>query len=289
MKGKDNMAGRALTIIALAAVAAFLFSMCFFMVDETEYAVVSQFGNPIWTIEEPGLYMKMPDPVHVVSRFDHRLLVAESTESEILTADKKNLVIDYYVVWRISDPLKFMQTVFDEQGARFRIGDIVYSEIRSQLGLHEISRIISVKRDSIHAEVTATSREKLSKYGIEVLDVRIRRLNFPDQNKYHVYERMRSERSRMANKYRSEGEEEAMTIRAEADRLASQILSEAARNATMIMGASDAEAAVIYGQAYESDPEFYSFVRSMQAYGKIFSQGDKTLILSRDEPPLDRL
>ena len=259
-----------------------ILSMCFFIVDETELAVVSQFGRPVKTVTEAGIYFTLPEPIQVVRKFDNRLVVSESSLSEILTSDKKNLVVDYIVMWRINDPLLFMQSVFDEQGAKYRIGDIVYSELRSQLGLFELGEIINQKRGFIHSKVTENSQEKLSTYGIEVIDVRIRRLNFPDQNKAHVFERMRSERERMANKYRSEGEEEALKIRAEAEKNKVLILSDAQRNASILMGQADAEAARIYAKIYEIDTEFYQFVRTLQAYKQVIPSGGKTLILSSD-------
>jgi len=269
-------------MVFAAIAAAFIISMCFFVVDENEQAVVSQFGRPVKTVTEPGLYFKLPEPVQVVRRFDVRAMTSESALSEVLTSDKKNLVADYYVVWRIDDPLLFMQTVVDEQGAKYRIGDIVYSEIRSQLGLYELASIINADRDAIHGKVTEESGKKLSKYGISVLDVRIRRLNFPDQNKNSVFSRMRSERTRMANQYRSEGEEEALRIRAETDKERELILSKARYNATVIRGLADANAAKIYANVYEVDPEFYEFIRTMQAYQKIIPSGRNTLIVSSD-------
>lgn len=270
------------TWILVVLVIAFVIRLMFFVVDETEQAVVLQFGKPVRIIREPGLHMKLPEPVQVVKKLDDRVIVSESTQSEILTSDKKNLVIDYFVVWRITDPLTFIQTVGNEEGANYRISDIIYSEMRRQLGLNELLDIISVKRDEINSLVTEESNSKVSGLGISVVDVRIRRINFPEQNKYHVYERMRSERLTIAKMYRSEGDEEATKIRAETDKLRSVLLSSAYYNASVIRGEGDAEAARIYGSVYELDPEFYRFTRSLEAYKKTLPAGGNTLILSSD-------
>jgi membrane protease subunit HflC len=278
---KRGFVGKSALAAALLIVL-FILSMMFFIVDETENVVITQFGRPVRIIKEPGLYFKLPEPIQTVRRLDDRLIVSESSESEVLTSDKKNLVIDYYVVWRIEEPLKFIQTVVNEEGANYRISDIVYSELRRQLGLYEFKDVISVERDEVNKRVVEASDLKIREYGMRIIDVKIRRMNFPYQNLAHVYERMRSERSMMANRYRSEGEENALRIRAETDRLKTVILSEAYNNASIIKGDGDAEATKIYGQIYEVDPEFYQFVRTLEAYKKILPTGKNVLILSSD-------
>lgn len=260
----------------------FVANLMFFIVDETEQAVLTQFGKPVKTIKESGLYIKLPEPLQVVKKFDDRLIISESAPSEILTSDKKNLLIDYYVVWRIDDPLLFLQTVGGWEGANYRISDIVYSELRRQLGLNELLDIIYIQRDGINEGITSTSNEKVKGYGMSIVDVRIRRINFPDQNKIHVYDRMRAERAKMANRYRSEGEEEAIKIRAETDKEKSMMLSLAYHNASVIKGEGDAKAARIYGDIYKVDPEFYRFVRTLEAYKKTLPSEKNTLILSTE-------
>jgi len=287
-KTKKGLFDRSTLALGLIVVL-FILNLMFFVVDETEQAVVTQFGEPVKTIKEPGLYVKLPEPIQVVKKFDDRLIASESAPSEILTSDKKNLVIDYYVVWKIDDPLLFLQTVGGVEGANYRTSDIVYSELRRQLGLKELLDIIYVTRDDINRGVTSVSDEKVSKYGLSIVDVRIRRINFPDQNKIHVYERMRAERSKMANRYRSEGEEEATKIMAETDKARSMLLSGAAQNASIIKGEGDAEAARIYGEMYQVDPEFYRFVRTLESYRKTLPSGKNTLILSTDSELLQFL
>ncbi|MBU0761824.1 MAG: protease modulator HflC, partial [Candidatus Altiarchaeota archaeon] len=233
--------GKPAALLAVVTVL-FLFSMVFVIVDETENVVVTQFGKPVLVITDPGLYFKLPEPFQTVKRFDKRLVISESQEAEVLTSDKKNLVMDYYVVWAISDPLKFMQTVVNEDGAKFRISDIVYSELRRHVGLHDFKDIINYKRDEINSEVIKSSNDKVINYGILISDVKIRRMNFPTQNLGHVYDRMRSERSKIANQYRSEGEEESLKIKAETDKTKNLILSEASKNASILKGEGDAEA-----------------------------------------------
>jgi len=244
--------------------------------------VVTQFGRPLRSITEPGLYFKLPDPIQVVKKFDRRIIVSESALSEVLTSDKKNLVVDYYVAWRIVDPLLFLQSVVNEQGARYRMVDIVYSNLRLQIGLHELSEVISKSRDNVNGRVLEGSRDQMSQYGIELLDVKIRRVDFPEQNKRHVYERMRAERTKMANLYRSEGKEEATKIQADADRNRTMILSSAFEKSSIIKGEGDAEAARVYARILSVDPEFYGFVRTLEAYKKIFNSKDKTLVLNAD-------
>ncbi|MFH1403080.1 MAG: protease modulator HflC [Candidatus Altiarchaeota archaeon] len=280
-KNKRKWTGKS-AIVLSAIVLAFMLSMVFFIVDETENVVVTQFGKPVRIITDPGLYVKLPEPIQNIQRLDARLITSESSESEVLSSDKKNLVIDYYVIWRIKDPLKYIQTVGNEKGANYRISDIVYSEIRRELGLYDFKDIISIKRDDINKKVVESSRSKLDDYGMEIKDVKIRRINFPYQNLAHVFERMMSEREMMANKYRSEGEEEALKINAETDRLRRVILSEAYHNASVIKGGADAEAGKIYGQIYDVDPEFYRFMRTMEAYGKIIPKEDNVIITSSE-------
>lgn len=290
MKKENKRGGKGFWIaLVLALAALYVISTCFFIVDETQHAIVYQFGDPVQVINSSGLYLKLPDPLNSVMFFEKRLMVSESSLSEILTSDKKNLVIDYYVLWEITDPLSFSKKAIDTNGAKFRINDIVYSELRNDLGKYELAQIINPKRDEIHTSVTSSSKDKLSHYGINIIDVRVRRLNFPEQNKYHVFERMRSERSQMANLYRSEGEEQSLKIRSEADLEKTLILSNARRNASRIMALADEKAALIYNKAYGKDPQFYDFLKSMSVYSNVLSQGDKTVILSTDSEAFKHL
>ncbi|MFC2162242.1 protease modulator HflC [Candidatus Altiarchaeota archaeon] len=282
MTGKryHKVGGEKSALIVLSVIIAFIASMMFFVVDETENVIITQFGRPVKIIKEPGLYFKLPEPLQTIRRLDDRIIVSESAESEVLTSDKKNLVIDYYIVWKIDDPLMFVQTVVNENAANFRISDIVYSELRQQLGLYEFKYVISEKRELVNEKVMKASQDKISEYGIRIIDVKIRRINFPYQNLAHVYDRMRSERKMIANTYRSEGEETALRIRAETDQNKSTILAQAMNNATIITGQADAEATRIFGQMYEKDPEFFKFMRTLKAYKQMIPGKDNMLILS---------
>jgi len=280
-KHKKTTVGKSVILVAVLVIL-YILSMSFYIVDETENVVIKQFGKPIKTIREPGLYIKLPEPFQTIKRFDDRIVVSESAESEVLTSDKKNLVVDYFAIWKIEDPLKFMQTVVDENGAKYRISDIVYSELRRELGLYEFKDIISTKRAEINRKVVESSREKINTYGIKIIDVRIRRINFPYQNLPSIFDRMSAERSKIANKYRSEGEEEALKIMAETDKLKTIILAESYNNASSIKGEGDAQSTKIYGKIYEIDPEFYQFVRTLETYNKILLSDQNMLIVSTD-------
>jgi membrane protease subunit HflC len=256
-----------------------------FTLPETEFAIVTQFGRPVRTIAEAGLHAKLP--YQSVLRFDRRLRIYNPRPSEFLTKDKKNLVIENYVCWRIQNPERFVQTIGDSTAAEMRLHDVVWSGLAAALGNLELESLVSadpqrVRGDQLMETLTRnTSRRALEQYGIEVVDIRLKRLNLPEQNKQSVFARMRAERERIARQYRAEGEEQALRIRAEADRQREEILSTAYREAEKIKGDGDAQSTRIYGAAYERDPQFYRLVRTLEAYKKILD--DKTTaVLSSD-------
>ena len=251
------------------------------LVDETEQIVILQFGKPVQTITEPGLNFKFPAPIQVSNSFDKRLLEYDVPPEEILSRDKKSLIIDNYVRWRIVDPLLFLQTVRAIPTAKTRLDDIVYSELRQELGNHDMAEIITETRELIMEKVTIASNEETSKYGIEVIDVRIRRVDLPQQNEASIYARMEAERKRQANKFRSEGEEEAQKIRAATDRDKTIILAEAYKTAQQIRGEGEAEALDIYAESFSKDPDFYEFLRTLETYEKVIDK-KTTLVLSGD-------
>ena len=252
-----------------------------FIVDETEQIVILAFGKPVRTITEPGINMKVPFPLQEKIRFDDRLLEYDSPPEEILSKDKKTLIVDNYVRWRIVDPLQFLRTVQAIPTALSRMDDIVYSELRRELGTHDMVEIITENREKLMEIVTFNSNKATLDYGIEVLDVRIRRVDLPAENEESIYARMEAERNRQANKFRSEGEEEAQKIRASTDRDKTIILADAYKEAERIRGEGDAEAVEIYAKAYSADPKFYEFVRTLDTYKKIVD--DKTtLVLPAD-------
>jgi membrane protease subunit HflC len=269
-------------ISAFIIVLLFLFAFStIIIVDETEQIVILQFGKPVRTITEPGLNWKFPAPFQTANSFEKRLLQYDVPPEEILSRDKKSLIIDNYVRWKITDPLLFLQTVKAIPTAKTRLDDIVYSELRQELGNHDMVEIITESRELIMNKVTIASNEETSKYGIKIIDVRIRRVDLPQQNEASIYARMEAERKRQANKFRSEGEEEAQKIRAATDRDKTVILAEAYKTAQKIRGEGEAIALDIYATSFSKDPEFYEFLKTLETYEKIID--DKTtLVLPAD-------
>jgi len=268
-------------LIGLVAILVLLGLTTVFIVDETEQVVILAFGKPVRTITEPGINMKVPFPLQEKIKFDDRLLEYDSPPEEILSKDKKTLIVDNYVRWRIVDPLQFLKTVQAIPTALSRMDDIVYSELRRELGTHDMVEIITENREKLMEIVTFNSNKATLNYGIEVLDVRIRRVDLPAENEESIYARMEAERNRQANKFRSEGEEEAQKIRASTDRDKTIILADAYKEAEGIRGEGDAKAVEVYANAYSADPKFYEFVRTLDTYKKIID--DKTtLVLPAD-------
>ena len=258
-----------------------------FVVDEREQIVILQFGNPVRTISEPGLYMKVPFPIQEKIIFDNRLLEYDSPPEEILSKDKKTLIVDNYVRWKIVDPLQFLKTVQAIPTALSRMDDIVYSELRRELGTHDMVEIITDNREAIMEVVTQASNEATMDYGISVVDVRIRRVDLPTENEESIYARMDAERKRQANKFRSEGEEEAQKIRAATDKDKTIILADAYKEAERVRGEGDAKAVEVYADAYSADPKFYEFVRTLDAYKKVID--DKTTLVLPSDSRLFKL
>ena len=274
-------------LIGIGAILVFLGFTSIFIVDETEQVVVLQFGKPVRIITEPGLHMKVPFPIQEKNVFDNRLLEYDSPPEEILSKDKKSLIVDNYVRWKIVDPLQFLKTVQAIPTALSRMDDIVYSELRRELGTHDMVEIITENREELMEKVTVASNRATQDYGIEVVDVRIRRVDLPSQNEESIYARMDAERKRQANKFRSEGEEEAQKIRATTDRDKTIILADAYKEAEGIRGEGDAKAVEVYADAYSADPKFYEFVRTLDAYKKIID--DKTMLVLPSDSRLFKL
>jgi membrane protease subunit HflC len=256
-----------------------------YSVRETEFVLVTQFGKPLYTVVDAGLHLKWF--FQSATYFDRRLRIYNPRPSEFLTRDKKNLVIETYVAWRVQDPKRFVETVGDAVAAEMRLHDIVWSGLSAALGNEDLESIVSTNIGAVQAKdmldrlSSATDLAALRQYGIEVLDVRIKRLNLPEQNKQSVYARMRAERERIARQYRAEGEEQALGIRADADRQKEEILSLAYKQAEKTKGEGDAESTRVYGEAYSRNPKFYRLLRTLESYKKILD--DKTTaILSSD-------
>ena len=253
----------------------------FFIVDLTETAIVVQLGKPVRTVTDPGLKFKLPF-VQEVTYFDKRLLDYDVPARDVITQDKKTILIDNFAKWRIIDPLRVYQSFQTQRGALQRLDDIIYSELRVELGRHELAEIVSANRALIMKVVSERANEKASAYGLEVSDVRIKRADLPEQNEKAIFQRMQAERERQAKQYRAEGEEEAQKIRSEAEKDKAIILAEAYKTAQELQGDGDAKAFKTYAQAYEQDPKFFEFLRSMEAYKKTFTQDSTTMVLSPD-------
>ena len=271
-------------LFIIIIIAALAFFTTVYIVDETEQVVVLAFGKPVKTITKPGLNFKLPAPFQVVVTFDKRLLEYDVPPEEVLSMDKKTLIMDNYVRWRIVDPLLFLQTVQAVPTAKTRLDDIVYSELRQELGTHDMVEIITETRDLIMDKVTAASNEESEKYGIEVVDVRIRRVDLPSENEASIYARMEAERNRKANMFRSEGEEEAQKIRAKTERDKTVILADAYKISQEIRGEGEARALDIYASSFSKDPKFYEFVRTLETYEKIIDK--KTTLVFPGESKL---
>jgi len=252
----------------------------FFVVDLTQTAIVVQLGEPKRTITEPGLKFKVPF-VQEVTYFDKRLLDYDVPAREVITKDKKTILIDNYAKWKIVDPLQVYKSFQTQRGALQRLDDIVYSELRVELGNHELHEIVSANRLEIMAKVAQRANEIANKYGLEILDVRIKRADLPEQNAKAVFDRMQAERERIAKQYKAEGAEEAQKIRSEAEKDRAILLADAYKTSQEIRGAGEAKAFKIYADAYRQDPKFFEFIRTMEAYGKVFEK-NTTMVLSPD-------
>lgn len=264
-------------LILVAAVLATFFSSAVFL-DERELAIITQFGEYKRDLTKPGLHFKLPF-VQEVYRMESRVLATDATAAEYLTLDKKRLVADPIMRWKIVDPLRFYTTVHDESGARARLEDIVSSELRRELGTHDFDAIIGSAREPLMQKVADNTRKAAKEFGIQVVDVRIKRADLPKEVEESVFGRMRAERDRVAKQYRSEGEEEAAKIRAETDKERTILLAKAYETSQKARGEGDAESTAIYGAAFGKDPEFYEFTRSLDAYEKVMSQ-KSTLVVS---------
>ncbi len=248
----------------------------FYIVDVTQNAIVVQLGKPVRNVTEAGLYLKVPF-IEEVTYFDKRLLDYDSEPQDVITQDKKTLLLDNFAKWRITDPLKVYQAFQSQRGALQRLHDIIYSELRVELGRHDLAEIVSTARAELMTVVTQRSNEKASAYGIEIQDVRIKRADLPEQNEKAVFARMQAERERQAKQYRAEGAEESQKIKSDAEKDREIILAEAYRESEELRGGGDAKAFRIYAESYRQDPHFFEFTRTMDAYRKTFK--DKTTIL----------
>ena len=279
------MRNNSLTIVILLLVVAVVGSQCFFTVHQTQTALVLQLGEPLNKVYEPGLHFKMPFIQNVVY-FDSRVLDYEARSREAFTVDKKAIVLDNYARWKIINPLQFYRTMRTIPGAQARLDDVVYSQLRALVGAYTLTEVVSSHRAAIMKEVTNKVSALMHSYGVEVLDVRIKRTDLPPENQRAIFGRMRAERERQAKQYRSEGEEESTRIRSDADRQRAVILAEAAREAQIKRGEGDASAASIYAHSYNKAPQFYAYQRWLEAMRKSLKENSK-MVLANEAPLLN--
>jgi modulator of FtsH protease HflC len=252
-----------------------------FIVDQTEEALVLQFGRPVRVVADPGLQFKLPFVQNVV-KFDKRLLDVEPPPEEVIASDQKRLVVDTYTRYRIVDPLLFYQTVGSEDVVRARLTAMVSSSLREVVGKVPLSALLSTQRAGIMHMIRDEVRGTAKPFGIDVVDTRIRRADLPTQNSEAIYARMNSERQQQAALYRGEGAQEAQTVRANADREVTVIIADAQRDAQQLRGQGDADATAIYAKAYGQDTEFFAFYRSLQAYRESLAGHNTTFVMSPD-------
>lgn len=257
-----------------------------YIVDETERAIVLQLGKPVGETKEPGLHFKLPFVQNVLF-FDSRILDYDSRPAEILTRDKKNMMVDNFTKWRITDPLRFYTTLRTLPMGQARLDDVVYAELRVLLGQHTLTEVVTTKRSQIMEELTIKSNELIQEFGIEVIDVRIKRTDLPAETQRAVFNRMIAEREREAKTYRSEGEETAANIRSLADRERVVLIAQANRTSQHLRGEGDAQAIKIFGEALNQAPDFYEYLRTLEAYKMTI--GENTQIILTPSSPFLRL
>ena len=271
-----------LMLIAIAGFfATVIFTSTVFLVDQRQYGVVFALGEVKQVISEPGLHFKLPAPLQNVIFFDKRILTTDTTEPDrIITAEKMNILVDSFVKWRIVDPkLYFVSFSGEEQGAQDRMHQIVKAALNDEITKRTVGDVISGDRLKLMTAIHKKMMDETRQIGIEIVDVRLKRVDYVDQINNSVYERMKSERTRVANELRSTGAAESEKIRADADRQREVILAEAFRDAEKIRGDGDAKASRTYAQAFGQNPEFYKFYRSLEAYRASFNSRSDVMVV----------
>lgn len=276
------MSPRTNLMLIVAVVALLLGRMSVFTVDEREHAIKFRFQEIIKSDYEPGLHFKIPF-VHTVAKYPDRVLNYEESEERFLTGEKKNLIVDYFVTWRIIDAAQYYRTLRGEElFAEQRLSAIIKEGIKAEFGRRTVQEVVSAERSELMARMLVEAAQTAPGFGIEVVDVRVKRIELSNEVSGSVFSRMQQERFRVAAQLRAEGSEESERIRADADRQRTVILAEAYRDAERIRGEGDARAAEIYATAYSQDPDFYKFYRSMQAYRTAIGREQDVLVLSPD-------
>lgn len=269
-------------LLAISLVLGFvLLNATAFTVTEGTQVMVTRFGDPKRQISKPGLHFKVPF-IDQALTFDKRILNVDPPAEEVFLTDQKRLVVDSFARYRITDMLKFYQTLKTENSAKQRLFTVINSALRSELGKSTLQDILSKKRDTLMEDIQTSVNDEAGRFGIEVVDVRIVRADLPEQVIDSTFNRMRSEREREAKEARAEGEQLATEIRSKADKERTVLLAEAKRDAQILRGEGDRKAIEIYGKAFGQDPEFYAFYRSLEAYKNSLSNADTTLLLTPD-------
>ncbi|HEX7030500.1 MAG TPA: protease modulator HflC [Gammaproteobacteria bacterium] len=269
-------------LLVLLALVVVVGAMSVFVVGERELAIKFRFGEIVRADYEPGLHFKLPI-VNAVRKFDDRILTLDNRPEEFLTAEKKNVIVDFFVKWQITDPVKFYRATRGGQEvvAEQRLLEIMKDGLRAEFAQRTVREVVSAERAEIMDIATTAAQDAAHEFGISIVDVRVKRVELPEDVSSSVYERMVAARARVAAQLRAEGAEQAERIRAEADRERTVILSSAFRDAEKIRGEGDAAAAQIYADAYNRDPDFYSFYRSLEAYRNSID-GSDVLVLDPD-------
>jgi len=273
---------RSIILLGMLAAAIFTAASTLFTVHQTQQVLITQFGEPRKVIQEPGLHWKLPFIQNVIT-FDRRLLDFDAPGEEVILGDQRRLIVDSFTRYRITDPLRFFQTVgATEAGIRARLNSIVTSSLRRVLGNEPLLSVLSTDRARIMGEIRRQVNEEARQFGIAVEDVRIRRADLPGENTQAILSRMQSERERVAREARAEGAEVAQRVRASAERERTVLIAEAQAQADILRGQGEQEAIRIFAEAFQRDPAFFQFWRTMQAYREAFAEGDTRLVLTPD-------
>ena len=257
-----------------------------FTMKETQQGLVLQFGDPKRVIQKSGLHFKIPFIQNIV-RYDNRILEYNLPIEEVIAVDKKRILIDSFARFKIIDPLEFYKTVGNEANVRNRLNSNVISSLRRVVGRVTLDELLSSERSNIMDRIQIEVNDSAQRFGIEVVDVRIRRADLPEANSQAIFDRMISERVKEAKEFRAKGAEQAQIIRAEANKEKTVLLAEATRKSEILRGEGDSESIAIYADAFERDSGFYSFYRSMQAYKNVLGEDGTTMILSPDSQFLE--
>ncbi|MGV8894181.1 MAG: protease modulator HflC [Burkholderiaceae bacterium] len=272
---------RIISYVFVVLISLWLLSSMLFIVDQRQYAIVFALGEVKQVIKNPGLYFKLPQPFQNVLFVDNRILTLDTPDADrFITAEKKNILVDAFVKWRIVDPrLYFVSFGGDERSLQVRMSQIVKAALNEEITKRTVREVISGERGKVMNAIQVKVGNEARQIGVEVIDVRLKRVDYVEQISNSVYDRMKSERARVANQLRSTGAAESEKIRADADRQRTVLLAEAYRDAEKIKGAGDAKASQIYAQAFGKSPEFYKFYRSLEAYRESFKNRSDVMVV----------